>query len=103
MNKNRMRGCSGRTSRLETTKSISIKGHGSKFGGCAMKAVSLTSGGLRRVPESGLGVSRDIPTAAQKSAAGIVPGGARVPAGKAQTVPPVVPGVNGRRSRTGFS
>ena len=30
-------------------KSTAIKGRGGKFGGCAVKAVSLTSGGLRRV------------------------------------------------------
>jgi len=32
-------------------KSIVIKGRGGKFGGCAVKAAALTSGGLRRVPE----------------------------------------------------
>ena len=31
-----------------------IKGRGSKFGGDAAKAVELTSGDLRRVPQSGL-------------------------------------------------
>jgi len=35
-------------------KSISIKGAERKSGGCAVKAVGLTSGGLHRVPESGL-------------------------------------------------
>ena len=33
-------------------KSISIKGQGCKSGRCVAKAVVLTSGGLRRVPES---------------------------------------------------
>jgi hypothetical protein len=33
-------------------KSISIKGAGCKSGGCALKAVELTSGGLLYVPES---------------------------------------------------
>ena len=32
-----------------TAKSIAIKVRGGRFGGCAAKAVSLTSGGLRRV------------------------------------------------------
>jgi len=35
-------------------KSISIKGQGCKSGRCAVKAVVLTPGGLRRVPNSGL-------------------------------------------------
>jgi len=37
-----------------TAKSISIKGAGCKFGGCALKAVRLIAGGLLHVPESGL-------------------------------------------------
>jgi hypothetical protein len=53
-------------------KSISIKGAGCKFGGCALKAVGLTSGGLRHVPEPGLRVERSTLTERQKSAAGIV-------------------------------
>jgi len=36
-----------------TVKSISIKGQGCKFGGCAAKAAELTPGGLRRVPDDG--------------------------------------------------
>ena len=32
-----------------TAKSVAIKGRGGKSGGCAVKAVGLTSGGLRRV------------------------------------------------------
>jgi hypothetical protein len=38
-----------------TTKSISIKGAERKFGGAVRKAVTLTSGGLCRVSNSGLG------------------------------------------------
>jgi hypothetical protein len=53
-------------------KSISIKGAGCKFGGCALKAVELTSGGLPHVPESGLRVEQSTLTVWQKSAAGIV-------------------------------
>jgi hypothetical protein len=64
-----------------TAKSISIKGAGCKFGGCALKAVELTSGGLSHVPESGLRVERSILTMRQKSAAGIV----AAQAAKAQT------------------
>jgi len=62
-------------------KSISIKGAGCKFGGCALKAVELTSGGLPHVPESGLRVERSTLTVRQKSAAGIV----AAQAAKAQT------------------
>jgi len=64
-------------------KSISIKSTGCKSGGCALKAVELTSGDLSFVSESGLRVERSILTGRQKSAAGVV--GARVL--KAQTVP----------------
>ena len=49
MDKNRIRGLPGRTSGQMTAKSIAIKGRGGKSGGCAVKAVGLTSGGLRRV------------------------------------------------------
>lgn len=62
-------------------KSISVKGAGCKFGGCAWKAVELTSGGLLYVPESGLRVERSALTVRQKSAAGIV----AAQAAKAQT------------------
>ncbi|MGB9153157.1 MAG: hypothetical protein WCD70_08735 [Alphaproteobacteria bacterium] len=55
-----------------TAKSVSIKGAGCKFGGCALKAVELTSGGLSHVRESGLRVERSALTMRQKSAAGIV-------------------------------
>ena len=63
-----------RTSGLPTTKSLSIKGTRGKSGGSAVKAVELTSGGLRRVPDSGLRPPQGGLTAAQKSAEGIVPG-----------------------------
>ena len=72
MYKNRMRGIRCRTSWQVTTKSISIKGTGCKFGGCVRKAVELTSGDLLLVLESGLRVERSTPTGRQKSAAGVV-------------------------------
>ena len=53
-------------------KSISIKGAGCKFGGCALKAVELTLGGLSHVPEPGLRVEQSTLTMRQESAAGIV-------------------------------
>lgn len=55
-----------------TTKPISIKGTGCKFGGCVRKAVELTSGDLPFVRESGLRVERSILTGRQKSAEGVV-------------------------------
>ncbi len=55
-----------------TTKPISIKGTGCKFGGCVRKAVELTSGDLPFVRESGLRVERSILTGRQKSASGVV-------------------------------
>jgi len=55
-----------------TTKSISIKGTGCKFGGCVRKAVELTSGDLLFVPESGLRGKRFFLTGRQKSAEGVV-------------------------------
>ncbi len=54
-----------------------IKGLGSKSGGCAVKAVELTSGDLRRVPDSGLIGPQGSMTAPQKSAEGIVGGASR--------------------------
>ena len=47
-----MRGLPGRTSERGTAKSTAIKGRGGKSGGDAVKAVGLTSGGLRRVRKS---------------------------------------------------
>jgi len=61
-----------RTSGQMTAKSSSIKGAERKFGGCARKAVGLTSGDLRRVLESGLRRAARPLSAAQKSAKGIV-------------------------------
>ncbi len=58
-------------------KPISIKGTGCKFGGCARKAVELTSGDLSFVVESRLRVEQSIPTGRQKSAEGIVGAQAR--------------------------
>jgi hypothetical protein len=54
-----------------------IKDLSSRFGGCAAKAVELTSGDLRRVSQSGLAGSREPVIAWQKSAEGIVAGRTR--------------------------
>ena len=56
MDKNRIRGLRRRTSGQLIAKSISIKGAGGKFGGCAWKAVSLIAGGLLHVLKTGLSV-----------------------------------------------
>jgi hypothetical protein len=72
MDKNRIRGIRRWTSGQMVAKSTSIKSAGCKFGGCALKAVELTSGDLFHVPESGLRVERSTLTVGQKSAAGIV-------------------------------
>ena len=45
-------GLQWRAKRQMTTKPVSIKLTGGKSGGCASKAVELTSGDLRRVTES---------------------------------------------------
>ena len=58
MNKNRIRGMRRRASWQVTTKLISIKDAGCKSGGCALKAVELTSGDLRRVVKSRLRLLR---------------------------------------------
>jgi hypothetical protein len=55
-------------------KSTAIKGRGGKSGGHAAKAVGLTLGDLRCVPDSRLRSSQGGLTAAQKSAEGIVGG-----------------------------
>jgi len=55
-----------------TAKPISIKGTGGKSGGCARKAIELTSGDLPFVPNSRLRIERSILTGRQKSAEGIV-------------------------------
>jgi len=83
MNKNRIRGRRGRTSGQVIAKSLSIKGPGCKSGGCASKAVELTSGDLPFVSDSGRRPERSGLTGRQKSAAGIV----RTAVRKAQTVP----------------
>lgn len=68
----RIGGIRRRTSWHMTAKSISINGAGCKFGGCALKAVGLTSGGLLHVLEAGLRVDRSTLTVQQESAAGVV-------------------------------
>jgi hypothetical protein len=83
MYKNRIRGIRCRTSWPLTTKSISIKGTGCKFGGCVRKAVELTSGDLPFVLESRLRIEQSIQTGRQKSAEGVV----GVKTLKARTVP----------------
>jgi hypothetical protein len=83
MNKNRIRGIRCRTSGQRIAKSISIKGTGCKSGGCALKAVELTSGDLPFVLDSRLRIERSVLTGRQKSAEGVL--GTRVL--KARTVP----------------
>jgi hypothetical protein len=77
MDKNRIRGLPGRTSELLIAKSTTIKDRGGKSGGRAVKAVDLTSGGLRCClgNETESVARRSI--AAQKSAKGIVGGAIR--------------------------
>lgn len=72
MDKNRIEGIRRRTSGQVIAKSISIKGAGCKSGGCALKAVELTSGDLPFVLDSGLGTKRFVLTGRQKSAEGVV-------------------------------
>jgi hypothetical protein len=57
-------------------KSAAIKGRGGKSGGRAAKAVVFTSGGLCRVSATRLRSPQGDPIAVQKSAEGIVGGGA---------------------------
>ena len=66
-----------------TAKSISIKGTDCKSGGCALKAVELTSGDLPFVLDSRLRIERSVLTGRQKSAEGVL--GTQVL--KARTVP----------------
>jgi hypothetical protein len=66
-----------------TAKSASIKGTKCKSGGCASKAVELTSGDLPLVSKSRLRVERSVLTGRQKSAEGKVVAQAT----KARTVP----------------
>jgi len=72
MNKNRIGGLRWRASGQMIAKPISIKLTGGKSGGCASKAVELTSGDLRHVTESWLRMKRFTLTVAQKSAEGKV-------------------------------
>jgi len=54
-------------------KSRSIKDAGRRSGGCAWKAVELTSGDLQAsVSKTGLGKSQDDPNGLQKSAEGVI-------------------------------
>ncbi len=55
-----------------TAKSTSTKSTGGKSGGCARKAVELTSGDPLRVAESRLRMKRFILTVRRESAEGIV-------------------------------
>jgi hypothetical protein len=57
-------------------KSTAIKGRGGKSGGRAVKAVDLTSGGLRCVSATRLRLSQGDLSPVQESAEGIVGGGA---------------------------
>ena len=82
MDKNRIGGIRRRTSGQLTAKSISIKDAGCKSGGCARKAVELTSGDLSLVWDSRLRVEQSALIGRQKSAEGIV----GVQALKARTV-----------------
>jgi hypothetical protein len=75
-NRNRISGISGRTSVRLVAKSISIKGQRCRSGRCAVKAVGLTSGDLRCVPNGTEEAVRQL-TAAQKSAEGKVGKGSR--------------------------
>ena len=72
MDKNRIEGIRCRTSRPMTAKCVSIKGTGCKSGGCALKAVELTSGGLPFVSDSRLRIERSVLTGWQESAEGVV-------------------------------
>jgi hypothetical protein len=83
MDKNRIRGIRCRTSGQLIAKSISIKSTGCKSGGCALKAVELTSGGLPFVSDSRLRIERSVLTVRQESAEGVL--GTQVL--KARTVP----------------
>ena len=72
MNKNRIRGIRRRASWHVTTKPISIKDVACRCGGCAPKAVELTSGDLWRVVEFTTETAVKQLSAPQKSAEGIV-------------------------------
>ncbi len=72
MDKNRIRGLRCRASGHVTAKPISIKGAGGKSGGCAWKAIKLTSGDLPLVVQTRLRMERSILTGREKSAKGKV-------------------------------
>ena len=93
-NRNRVLGSKGRTSGQRPAKSISIKGPRCRSGRCAVKAVKLTPGGLRRVPEPGLREPRGDQSAAQKSAEGVV-GVGNEPGGSTTRRPHHTEGPNG--------
>jgi hypothetical protein len=71
-NRNRIRGIPGRTSGQRVAKSISIKGQGCRSGRCAGKAIELTWGGLRHVPNLELREPQGDLTVRQESAEGVV-------------------------------
>jgi hypothetical protein len=77
MDKNRIMRLGRADERAGNREVHTINDRDSKFGGCAVKAVELTSGDLRRVPQSGLIGSQGPMTAPQKSAEGIVGGVSR--------------------------
>ncbi len=83
MYKNRIRGIRRRASEQMIAKPISIKGAGCKSGGCAAKAVELTSGDLPLVSDSRLRAEGSVLTGRQKSAEGVV----AAEAAKTRTVP----------------
>lgn len=72
MNKNRIGGIPCGTSGRMTTKSIFTKHMGCKSGGCARKAIELTSGDLPFAVESRLRVERSVLTGRQGSAEGVI-------------------------------
>jgi len=71
-NRNRIGGIPGRTSGQRIAKSISIKSQGCRSGRCAGKAIELTWGGLRHVPNLELGEPQGDLTVTQESAEGVV-------------------------------
>ncbi len=85
MDKNRIGGVPDRTSGHMIAKSESIKGAGRKFGGCARKAVELTSGDLRRVLYIGTEGTTRFPDLVAEVSRGHSRHGNRTP--KARTVP----------------
>jgi hypothetical protein len=68
MNKIRMRGIRCPAERAHDREVGIHQGHSSYAGGCALKAVELTSGDPRFVSESTLSVERSVLTGRQKSA-----------------------------------